>query len=148
MNAADATANAIGGSGSRLDLYAATLSALCLIHCLALPLLASLLPLAGQLSENELIHRVLALLAAPATLWIGWKSRLNRALRPFIVAALPGLGLLLAGAFVHALEAHEQAVTVAGAVLLATAHLWRWMRLRGTVHPTSEPRAENDLSQR
>jgi len=115
---------------SRLDLYAAGLSTLCLIHCLALPLLASLLPLAGQLSENELVHQGLVLLAAPATLWAGWRSLSTNGGLPFIVAAFSGLGLLLLAAFIDALSTFEQPMTVIGALLLASAHFWRWARYR------------------
>lgn len=116
--------------GDRLDLYAATLSALCLVHCLALPLLASLLPLAGQLSENEDIHKVLALMAAPVTLWIGSKSLRTDRAPAFVLIAFPGLGLLLAAAFLEPVSAVEQPLTVTGAVLLASAHLRRWTRHR------------------
>ncbi len=117
-------------AGSRVDLYAAGLSMLCLMHCLALPLLASLLPLAGQLSENIFVHRVLVLLAAPATLWAGWKSLPIEANWPFLVTAAAGLALLMSAAFLDAVAAYEQPVTVTGALLLASAHLWRWARHR------------------
>ena len=116
--------------GSRLDLYAAGLSMLCLVHCLAVPLLASLLPLAGQLVESAFAHRALALLAAPATLWVSWKAVPVREHRSFIPVAPCGLGLLLISAFVAAVAAYERPLTVAGALLLASAHLSRWAQHR------------------
>ena len=115
-------------AASRLDLWAAVLSTLCLIHCAALPLLATLLPLAGLLSENETVHRALALLAVPASLCaIGTAWRTKGSWR-FIAAALCGLALLLVAAFVEAASAYEEPTTIAGALLLGSAHLWRWVR--------------------
>ena len=118
------------GAASRLDLCAASLSTLCLIHCAALPLLATLLPLAGQLSENEMVHRVLALLAVPASLGAIRKALPAPGSLPFIVAALSGLALLLLAAFVEVASAYEQPTTIIGALLLGGAHLWRWTRHR------------------
>ena len=46
----------------------------------------------------------------------------------FILVAMSGLGLLLSAAFVDAVSAYELRLTVTGAVLLAAAHLWRWVR--------------------
>lgn len=113
-----------------IDLYAVALSALCLVHCLGLPMLVALTPLAGQLSESILVHRVLVLLAAPVSLWVSWKSLLMKDAWPFAMTMLSGLGLLLLAAFVDAVSAFEQPVTIAGALLLGTAHLWRWVRHR------------------
>ena len=115
---------------ARLDLYAAGLSSLCLIHCLALPLLVTLLPLAA-LAENELVHRVLVIAAIPVSLRVIWKTLPVDRNWPFVGAALSGLGLLLLGAFVEALSAYEEPVTVAGGTLLMAAHLWHWTRQRG-----------------
>ena len=131
MNSSDAPLNLHGAGGSPLDLYAAGLSTLCLIHCLALPLLVTLLPLAAHFAENELVHQVLVLLAAPASLWVIRKVWSTKGGGLFIGAALIGLGLLLLGAFVGAVAAYEEPITVAGAVLLGSAHLWRWLRYRG-----------------
>ena len=117
-------------AASRLDLCAAAFSTLCLIHCAALPLLATLLPLAGQLSENETVHRALALLAVPASLGAMGKAWRTKGSGRFIAAALCGLALLLVAAFVEAASAYEEPTTIAGALLLGGAHLWRWARHR------------------
>ena len=53
---------------ARLDLCAAGLSTLCLVHCLALPLLTSLLPLAAQSVGSPLVHRILVAVAVPVSL--------------------------------------------------------------------------------
>lgn len=108
------------------NLYAASLSGLCLIHCLALPMLASLLPLLGRFSEWEWVHQSLVLLAAPATLWVVWLTRQDRSLRWFRVQAMGALLLLLAAAFSESLADWEESMTIVGATVLGGAHLLRW----------------------
>lgn len=131
MTSSNAPLDLHGAGGSSLDLYAVGLSTLCLIHCLALPFLATLLPLAAHFAENELVHQVLVLLAAPVSLWVVRKAWSTEGGGLFAGIALTGLGLLLLGAFVGAVAAYEEPITVAGAVLLGAAHSWRWLRHRG-----------------
>ena len=116
---------------ARLDLCAVGLSTLCVIHCVALPVLVALLPAIGQAAESELVHRILALAAVPVSLRVIWKTRPVNRNRLFIGAALLGLGLLLLGAFAEAFSAYEEPITVAGGVFLASAHLWHWLRRCG-----------------
>ena len=116
---------------ARLDLYAVGLSTLCVLHCVALPVLVALMPMVGQAAENELVHRVLAVAAVPVSLRVIWKTRPLSDNRLFVGAALLGLGLLLLGAFMEALSAYEEPITVAGGVLLASAHIWHWLRRCG-----------------
>ena len=52
----------------------AGLSTLCLIHCLALPLLVSLLPLAAQSFDSHFLHQILALAAVPVSARVMWKA--------------------------------------------------------------------------
>lgn len=131
MNQASGQIHPPTAGTARLDLCAAGLSTLCLIHCLALPMLVSLLPLAAQSVESHLLHRILAAMAVPVSLRVVWKALPVGGNGLFIGAALTGLGLLLLGAFVEAVSAYEEPITVAGGVLLGSAHLWHWMRQRG-----------------
>ena len=117
---------------ARLDLYAVGLSTLCLLHCVALPLLVALLPAVAQAAENELVHRVLVVAAVPVSLRVIWKTRPVNANRLFVGAALTGLGLLLLAAFIEAVSPYEEPITVAGAALLGSAHLWHWVRKCGS----------------
>ena len=103
---------------------------LCLAHCLALPLLISSLSLAVPFAENELVHKVLVLIAAPATFLAIYADAGKPRRRTFIGVAMLGLGLLIAGAFVPALEAYEEPVTVVGSITLAAAHIWRALDVR------------------
>jgi len=104
---------------------------LCLLHCLALPLLVTLVPLAVQAADSELTHRILAVAAVPLSLRVIWKTLYDGGSRLFVGAALTGLGLLLLAAFIEAVSAHEEPITVVGGALLCAAHLWHWMQQRG-----------------
>ena len=119
-----------------LDLCATGLSTLCLIHCLGLPLLVSLMPVVAQPVESHLLHQVLAVAAVPVSLRVVWKALPHGGNRLFIGTALTGLTLLLLAAFVEAVSAYEEPITVTGGVLLGSAHLWHWarQRARGRLH--------------
>jgi hypothetical protein len=109
------------------------LSVLCLVHCLALPWLLASLPVAAlamlpeALRDNEWLH---AALIAPVLLVSGpvlLRGQPGAAQTLLVISAFMAL---IGGLFV-AREAVEEALTVAGALLLLTAH---WRRLR-KAHP-------------
>ena len=116
------------GRSARLDLCAVGISTLCVLHCVALPVLAALMPVAAQAAESELVHKVLVAAAVPVSLRVIWKTRLMAGNRWFAGAVLLGIGLLLSAAFIEAASAHEQPLTIAGASLVGLAHLWRYVR--------------------
>lgn len=114
----------------RLDGAAVCLSGLCIIHCLALPIAASALPVFASISEAEWLHKAFVLLTVPisfaAILW---------SLRSDIIWLFGGLvtigvGFLIAGAFVEAWHDYETLLTVIGAVTVSVAHLLRWRHAR------------------
>ncbi|MEL6754286.1 MAG: MerC domain-containing protein, partial [Pseudomonadota bacterium] len=109
-----------------VDASAITLSGLCLVHCLALPLAASSLAVAGALAEMEWLHRGFVVAAVPLTLFAIFRGQGQPGQLGFSLVAGLGLGLLVAGAFVEALHDYETPLTVVGAILLASAHAWRW----------------------
>ena len=111
-----------------IDIVAISLSAGCLLHCLALPVLSALLPVLGVVSEAEWIHKGLVLVAIPFSGYAAFTRGKRFRDRFFVALVLAGLSLLLAAAFVERLHDIETPVTVLGAVLLASAHLWRWRR--------------------
>lgn len=105
------------------DEAAALCSGLCLIHCLATPVLLSLggLGLIGSAFTSEWVHVVLILpiaLLALASLPSGWK-RHRRRLPP--VAGSLGLALLVTALF--APHEAEAALSISGGLLLIGAHL-------------------------
>lgn len=108
------------------DLCAVGLSTLCLMHCLALPLLVIILPAISQFSENEVIHRALVAITVPISLSVMWQSLGDRTFRLFIITTLSGLLMLLLAAFYEPLFAYEKPLTISGALLLGFAHFWRW----------------------
>ncbi|MDF1768585.1 MerC domain-containing protein [Maricaulis sp.] len=105
------------------------LSGLCLVHCLALPVLISLSP-ALVLFENEWTHLALAGMALPVSLlamrnWVGGARAAGlRAMATF------GVGLLFYAALGEMSELAEQGVTTVGALLLATSHVLAWVSAR------------------
>lgn len=111
------------------DASAIALSTLCLIHCLALPLLVALLPMLGAWAGDERIHVAFAALAVPMTSHALWRAHRHRRL-PWALRALAALGLagLLAGALGWPRAAWETPITVGGSLMLVGAHLWNWSR--------------------
>ncbi len=116
------------------DGVAAALSSLCLVHCLLMPLGLGLAPAVSALGPVDLhgpawLHWALLALAAPVSL-----LALRRGIavhgdeRPWLLAAL-GFLLMAAGALAHGAGPAEQALTVAGGLVVAGAH-WRNWRAR------------------
>ena len=119
------------GPSARMDLCAVGLSTLCVLHCVALPVLAALMPLAAQAADSELVHRVLVVAAVPVSLRVIWKTLPAAGNRLFVGAALIGLGLLLLAAFMEAVSPYEEPITIVGGSLLGLAHLWNCVRQCG-----------------
>lgn len=113
-----------------VDRMGVTLAALCMVHCLALPLLASLLPLVAPLADLPGVHGVLVLLAMPLGLLLVRDTFGERALRTIALQALVGLALLVGALALPFVDALEEPMTVTGALLLASAHLRRWLHRR------------------
>lgn len=111
----------------KLDLWAVALSGVCLVHCLALPIISTAIPLALQTPESHWVHVLLVLLATPLSAYVIWKSLEHSRAYWFVVVAASGLALLNVAAFVPVVSALEAPLTVAGAALLGSAHLARWI---------------------
>ena len=101
-----------------LDIASLGLSALCVIHCLALPFLVVLLPALTPFTGSW-VHAALVLTAAPISLWA---IRASHVWRKWQISApiITGLILLAAAAFIPALADMEVALSVIGALLIAT----------------------------
>jgi hypothetical protein len=115
-----------------LDSAAVGLSALCLAHCLALPLFAGALPVLVPFVEGHLHVQVLVLVLPLSIVAIGIGVARHRDLR-VAWAAAAGMILLIIGATV----AHEQmgiladrVFTVGGAIVLAAAHVYNGLLSR------------------
>lgn len=115
--------------GKWFDGFAVGASALCLVHCLGLPLLIAALPaIAGGMDPGEGFHLAVLLFAVPTSAFAlveGWRR--HRGVAPLFVGGA-GLTLLAAGLAFEEWAAVETGVTVTGSLLLAGAHLANWRR--------------------
>ena len=118
-----------------LDASAVGLSALCLVHCLALPALVLLLPVLGFLTNAEWVHLALVLVAAPIAVlsFVDLSAGRPRSW-PLMIVAILGLGLMVAGALGFPAPTFERALTLLGGALLAGAHITNWRRRHGEAH--------------
>jgi hypothetical protein len=115
-----------------LDRFAMGASILCLVHCLATPLLVVLVPVvAGTLLARESFHVVLLFWVLPTSctaLWIGCRRHKDRYV---LLMVSVGLVVLVAAAlWGNALvgEAGEKIATVVGSLAIVVGH-WRSFRL-------------------
>jgi hypothetical protein len=113
-----------------LDGAAVVLSALCLVHCLALPLIVIGVPFLAQFAEGHLHLQMLVVVLPLSTLALGIGYRRHRNSR-ILYAGMVGMLLLIIGATV----AHAQlgliadrAFTICGSLTLATAHFFNSVR--------------------
>lgn len=113
-----------------LDGAAVVLSALCLVHCLALPLIVIGVPFLAQFAEGHLHLQMLAVVLPLSSLALGIGYRRHRNGR-ILTAGIVGMLLLTIGATV----AHSQlgliadrAFTICGSLTLATAHYFNSIR--------------------
>lgn len=110
-------------TNTRLDRLAVLLSGLCLLHCLALPLLLAGLPVLGGLGGEHFHVQMLAVVLPVSVVAFALG---HRSLRIIGLGAI-GLSLLVVGGtIVHAgFGAFADTVfTVAGALILACAHFF------------------------
>jgi hypothetical protein len=112
---------------SRVDRLGMVVSSLCLIHCLALPLIIAVLPaLAGTLPSDAMVHSTLILIALPVTGYALLRGyRTHRRARPLLIGAA-GMLLVAAALFVGPFLYAEQALTILGGLLVTGAHLINW----------------------
>lgn len=117
-----------------LDHFAVGASLLCLVHCLALPILIAALPVLAQAFDlGEGFHLLILAAAIPTSaIALAAGHRRHGALVPVLVGVV-GLVLMAAGAVFVSRAAAETALTVAGSLLLAGAHIANWrLRTRAT----------------
>jgi hypothetical protein len=109
-------------------------SALCLIHCIGLPLLLAALPaLSSFLPIPESFHVWVLAFAVPTSALALFTGRHHhRRAHPLMIGAA-GLILLATGALFLLGGRWETPVTVLGSLCLALAHIANW-RLRHSIH--------------
>ena len=115
-----------------LDGAAVGLSALCLVHCLALPILVAGLPFLAQFAEGHLHMQMLVIVLPLSVVALGLGFRHHRSVR-IVLAGVVGMLALVVGATVahHELGlTADRVFTIAGALILATAHFYNSVRTR------------------
>ena len=119
-------------STSWLDGAAVGLSALCLIHCLALPFLVAGLPFLAQFSEGHLHAQMLVVVLPLSIVALGLGFRHHRLYWILVAGALGMLTLAIGATVAHARWglAADRSFTIVGALILATAHFYNSVRTR------------------
>ena len=116
------------------DKAAISLSGLCLVHCLALPLLVAFYPVAFVLAlSEEFFHWAMVMIAIPistTSLFVGCQKHEKR--QGLLIGGIALLLLTAPFAAPHEAinEQMEVVVTVLGALLLATAHIMNFRLCR------------------
>jgi hypothetical protein len=145
-----------------IDRLGIFVSSLCMVHCLALPVLLPLLSLSLHGEEtSDLTHIVFAAILVPATIYAAYSGyRKHHAWMPVISFAIGTAAILSAVFFIHDLygEFAEQALTVTGSILLIFAHIRNYRlqhvcdvecfsakQLQQTSHSHSHSRSHNHL---
>ena len=111
------------------DRAATALSALCIVHCLALPVVASASPFFTVISEADWVHWIFAALAVVISASVPVRDPSARTLG-FLLPAGLGIVFLIAGVFADELGGDETILTVIGGLLVAFAHIRRMVILR------------------
>lgn len=112
-----------------LDKTGVSLSALCLIHCLAGPLLLSVLPSAHELIDETFFHAFLGpflVLIAAFALYRGYRQ--HRRMEILVVGSI-GVGFLAAGIMAPHYDivghySYQMVLTSIGSLFLIGAHIW------------------------
>jgi drug/metabolite transporter (DMT)-like permease len=132
---------------SRLDTIGIFVASLCILHCIALPLLLTTVPLWGfELLENMYIEIATLLTAFFAGGWAifrGYKKIHRNISIPLLF--ISGLMLMVVADFLGN-EFLEMPVKGIGAVLVITAHVTNWRKCRTHMACASTPgkTAQND----
>lgn len=116
------------------DRAAVALSLLCIVHCVALPVVAVALPFVSAFADASWVHWVFALLAILASATVAFTSSAARSGR-FILPVSLGAGLVVFGLFAENFGIDEGIPTVIGGVLLVYAH-WRRLAVSKGNSPT------------
>lgn len=113
------------------DQIAIALSAICIVHCLAVPVLVAVLPIAAiSIGDGQHFHGLMLWLVVPTSFFGFWLGYRIHGRSGVIVLGAAGVAILTAAAiWGHSAwtEAIEVTVSVGGSLLLASAH---WLNFR------------------
>lgn len=113
------------------DQFAIALSAICIVHCLAVPVVVAVLPIAAiSFGENEHFHGLMLWLVVPTSVvGFGLGYRLHRIAGIVALGAIGVIVLAAVAVYGHSSwsETAEVIVSVGGSLLLAAGH---WLNFR------------------
>jgi MerC mercury resistance protein len=114
---------AVSASSVRIDLVGTCVSLVCAVHCLTVPFLVTVLPLAGVgvLLGGSLEILFIVASVVLATVSVCWGFRRHRRWRVFVVLGA-ALTMIAVGRFL-ASEPYELVFVFMGAMVLAAGHL-------------------------
>jgi hypothetical protein len=113
------------GRGPRIDRAGQVVAALCVVHCLFVPLTIAVLPVIGlELIADRRVERALVVLAIAigSIALIPALLRTHRRVLPLAAFACGAALLLIAQFLAQSGSGIERALTLAGAVTIAAAH--------------------------
>jgi hypothetical protein len=121
----------------RLDAFGLAISAICLVHCLALPLLAVLVPAFAfgfDTDGDHTFHWVLFGLAVPISTLALWRGAARTANFRWLQIGTAGLVLMLIGVLHLFGGGSEVPITAFGVTLLAIAHVKNFLQTNHRGH--------------
>ncbi len=100
-------------------------SGLCLVHCLATPILLLVFPtLKITLADNHLFHEIFAVIVVSSILLAVYPHCKRHGHTDIIAIAFAGVAFVLSGLFMHDLPlAISHTITIIGSILLIIAHV-------------------------
>lgn len=125
-------------SSTLLDKTAVTLSGVCLLHCLALPLVLAVLPFLHEIPVEHL-HVQMLIIVIPVSVFafvMGFRRHRNKYI---IVSGVLGIAILaIGGTFAHSYYglAADRSLTIAGAAILAVTHYYNSRLSRHSMRKT------------
>jgi len=128
------------------DKFAISLSMLCTVHCLVLPLMVTLLPGLSTLNlTDERFHVWMLMAVLPTSIYALTMGCQQHQRYHVLVPGVVGLVLLVSGLFVGPYwgELAEKGFTVLGAVCLASGHLWNYQLCTAHASECACPCAES-----
>jgi len=128
------------GSSEVLDRVAVTLSGLCLVHCLALPLVIAVLPFLGQFSDDHFHVQMLIMVIPVSTIALGLGYRRHRHLG-VVIAGIAALVVVTLGGTVahqHYGLLADRLLTIIGSLALAITHYRNFRLSRHAARSTPE----------
>jgi hypothetical protein len=112
-------------AGAGLDLVGLSLSSLCVVHCLATPLLVTLLPFTAVWGNPHHFHLWLALVLIPLGSIAFWRGFMKHGSLAILASGGLGLILVMAGTLLH--KTHSVfSLTLLGSAVLISSHWRNW----------------------